>query len=536
MSCKIKRIIQLKEAINYQTVKVINDDNIDITKECQYQWSHDGVCWTSWAPISTYNKICKNLDSDYYLRILISDTLNKIFLNNIITDCYHISLDNSCIFLKDFCQDSSLFQPYNNLDCALMLQQQMADSVVCMFGIPIYYIKCEPRENTKDYTFKEYLMHDVVDIKQMKLMIPDGQMPSSNPKLTEFDFEWQTDWETEISKTHFANAFGDKAIPMTRDMIYIPMMKRMWEINAAYDEKNEGLMWRSTTWKLSLIKYNDATNVGAEGFDEIFDNWTSNMYEKVFGEREREEQSRMTGADVLSAPSFAATNLYDVFMEDAVRKQYTKDYMNILDKQFCHKNIVFARNIYKPKTYSLVNYQKGICGPDGTIIFLMETPGSASEGDNRILKFGEVEVYIKYIDEKFEIKCGNLSSKVDPFKTYMIVIKWNKKNYVSEMHIYNHTHRNDIPSYKLKPEMYYIDFDNPTSVINDYELDWETKTEKSCEITPYPVNMTNIKLYNKYLDFEECTKECVKYVTNNENCIINDQARPINSGHGYNVR
>ena len=35
------------------------------------------------------------------------------------------------------------------------------------------------------------------------------------------------------------------------------MMKRMWEVNSAYDEKNTGLMWRSTTWKLQLVKYND---------------------------------------------------------------------------------------------------------------------------------------------------------------------------------------------------------------------------------------------------------------------------------------
>ena len=32
------------------------------------------------------------------------------------------------------------------------------------------------------------------------------------------------------------------------------MMNRMWDVNAAYDEKNEGLMWRSTTWKLQLVK------------------------------------------------------------------------------------------------------------------------------------------------------------------------------------------------------------------------------------------------------------------------------------------
>ena len=38
----------------------------------------------------------------------------------------------------------------------------------------------------------------------VKIMIEDGQMPSSNPKLNDFDFDWEVDWDTEISKTQFA--------------------------------------------------------------------------------------------------------------------------------------------------------------------------------------------------------------------------------------------------------------------------------------------------------------------------------------------
>ena len=30
--------------------------------------------------------------------------------------------------------------------------------------------------------------------------------------------------------------------------------------------------------------------------------------------------------------------------------------------------------------------------------------------------------------------------------------------------------------------------------------------------------------------------ESVKYTTNHKNCVFNDLARPINSGHGYAVK
>ena len=46
----------------------------------------------------------------------------------------------------------------------------------------------------------------------------------------------------------------------------------------------------------------------------------------------------------------------------------------------------------------------------------------------------------------------------------------------------------------------------------------------------------NVKLYNKYMSIEESIKESIKYTTTDSRCVINDLARPINSGHGYVVK
>ena len=138
MSCSIRRIIQIKEAIQYQNVVVWNND-VDISNQCQYSWSADGVCWTSWTTYSAYNRICASMEGDFYLRILLMDGFTGITLNGSFTTCYSICLDANSTFIQDFCGETNSFQPYNNLDCALQLQQQLSDSVVCIFGIPIYY-------------------------------------------------------------------------------------------------------------------------------------------------------------------------------------------------------------------------------------------------------------------------------------------------------------------------------------------------------------------------------------------------------------
>jgi hypothetical protein len=499
------------------------------------------TCWTNWVNYDTYIKLGKNIESDFYLRILINDSLSGIWINGQLTNCYNICLDSTSTFLQDFCSETNLFQPYNNLDCAIQLQQQLADSVVCMFGIPVYYFKVVPKPETIDYTFKEYVLYNVQSVKQIKLMIPDGQMPSSNPKLTEFDFDWEVDWETEVSKTQFAKAFGDNIEPTTRDMIYIPMMKRMWEVNAAYDEKNENLMWRSNTWKLQLVKYNDGTNISNQEFEDLIDNLTSNNYESVFGEFERNEQERQSGLSQVSSPKFAATNLYNIFMEDSIRKQYTKDDACILDKVYNHRSNIVARNIYKFKNENgCITYQKPICGDSGTIMFIMETQGTLNGAlEKDILNFGETCVYIYYNEKRqnFHLIYNDLIQEIEPFSTYMVILKWDKKINVSELNIYKYTHLTNMPVYKLRPEMYYFDFENPIcQLTGKYNEDQNMKHPGECQIHAFPVQLTNIKYYNIYLSTEESIKESIKYVTTHDSCVINDLARPLDNGHGYAVR
>ena len=541
MACGLRRILQVQEAFQYQPIKIWDANDNDITNLCQYSWSTDMTCWTNWTSIDQYNRIAKNIEGDFYLRVLLFDSFEKMSLGGKYINCYNICLDSSTTFLTDFCGETNLFQPYNNLDCALLLQQQLSDSVVCMFGIPIYYIRINPQKESVDYTFKEYFLHYVEDVKQIKLMIPDGQMPSSNPKLTEFDFDWEIDWETELSKTQFANAFGDTAYPKTGDCVYIPMMKRMWEVNAAYDEKNEGLMWRSTTWKLALVKYSDSTNVDVGDFGDIFDKWTENTYETVFAPLEKNEQERITGSSPLSSPSFAATNLFDIFMEDSVRKQYTKQDTTIIDKQYNHRGSVVARNIYRFKNENgCITYQKPICGDCGTISFIIETPGTLNGKVERdILNFGNIQVRMSYDEtvKKFNIQFDKLSQELDPFKSYMVCIRWNRYTFSEELNIYNYSHRESVPLYQLRPEMYWFDFENPLCTLTaEYNNDFDMDKPYPCKIHSYPLSITNVKYYNTYLDSVDVVKEMIKYTTTHEHCVINDLARPINSGHGYTVK
>ena len=73
---------------------------------------------------------------------------------------------------------SNIYNPYANMDCAIKLQQQLSETVACMFGIPIYYFKVSGVKDSADITFKEYALKHVTSVKQIKMVIKDGQMPS----------------------------------------------------------------------------------------------------------------------------------------------------------------------------------------------------------------------------------------------------------------------------------------------------------------------------------------------------------------------
>lgn len=547
MACGVRRILQFSVAIPYQAVRLKDVEGTDISKTCMYSWSTDMVCWTDWTNYVNYNKICKNIESDYYLRVLLFGSVGDVYLNGKLTTCYNICLDTSNPFLEDFCGNANLFQPYNNLDCALLLQQQLADSIICMFGIPVYYFRVEPKMETADFTFKEFSLHNVVDIKQIKLMIPDGTMPSSNPKLSDFDFDWETDWEVELSKSQFASAFGDKTFPKQRDFIYIPMMKRMWAVNAAYDEKNEGLLWRPTTWKLALVKYDESTNVDIpENMDSLIDNWVINTYENTFEEYENNEQKRLTGSTPLGSPTHASnssslygssSNLESVLKYDSLRNKVSRN-IKIIDKQLYHRNSIISRNMY---TFGDVLYQEGMCGNDGTLMFILQTPSNPIENDLNIIEFGAAKVKIGSNSKggRYLLKFAGLEGELDTDSIYMVVLKWNKKNIVTEMNVYPYTYNQDVPKYMLRPDMYWFDYEHPAiSTQGRYYEDLQVKDPQACSISTGSgtVGLSNIKYYNTYLDQIDSIKEATKYTTQHENCIINDLARPLTSGLGYQVR
>ena len=541
MSCLIKRILQFQNAVVFGPLVLKDDNVIDVTNQCLYSWSSDSVCWTSWVDYNTYLRLAKNIESDFYLRILISTQLSQVYLNDMLTTCYSMCLYNPNPFIEDFC-GTQLFNPYVGLDCALQLQSQLANSIICMLGIPVYYFRVLPQPETADYTFKEYVMHNVTSVKQIKMMIPDGTMPSSKPQFSDLDFDWEVDWEVELGKAQFAAAFGDEAFPKQRDFIYVPMMKRMWEVNSAYDEKNEGLMWQSTTWKLGLIKWNEKTNVEQGEFEDLIDNLVVNTNDNVFAELEANEQRRESVVEQTDAPRYIANNIDNVFLEDFIRQQFTKSTIRVIDKQYNHGSLVVAKNMYQflqPGEDCFISYQKGYCGEDATLSFIISTNGEKLNDKQTLISFGNIEIQCDGSNVYLENASASLEklNQTNVCTDYLVICKWSRKSAVKEIFAFPYVGPADVPSYKVRPEMYKFDFEaTDADSVKEYNNDYIAKEQQRVIVHGNSFLLTNIKLYNSYMSNEDAIKESLKYTTKSKLCVFNDVARPIDSGNGFSVK
>ena len=548
--CGIARIICFKTALSNPThINSFEPGTILIS------WSVDGVCFTNPVvyDIHEYRTIISNLETDVYLRIYTNNSLvplNTIDINGI---TYTSSEDYTIVIDSQFGMkptwNSSCVDMYANLDCALLLQQQLADNVICMLGIPVYYFRCEPREDSKDLVFKEYTMHDVVDCKQIKLMLSDGQLPSSNHKLTELDFDWEIDWEVEVSKTQFATAFGDKVFPKYRDFIYVPMMKRMWLVNSAYDERADQLMWASNTFKLTLVKYTDSSEIKMdEDFTSLVDKFVE-IYNPI--EQETPTLEKNSAYSQVKMPSIKPdTNVgVNVAKTDAIRYSIDTEVIQIKDEIICHNSNIVGRNCYRfiketlPENLDrpVLKYKNlagGFSGSDFSIIIFLDLPNSIDPSkEYTIISNGTPEFTLSLNQGKI----GNHLIQCDIESGYIYCIHYQidkTKNHTINLHIYQQLYPTDRPAYTIRPEQKYFSKVTGKSVGYNEDIEYALQSgDKSFCLYPLPKDslIRKVSIYNESLLGQE--EELFKYTTKHSGMLLNDLCRPLTLNNiGFNIR
>lgn len=538
--CGPTQIVNLNIAIDdMSNVNLYNQSNCVYDKsQLQYAYSVDNLCWSCYMTFDEAVANTTTLNSDFYLRIKVKGPVGSLMNGNEKILDYSTQLASCFEFSYSSVANASSnqYNPYANMDAAIALQQQLNENVAAISGIPIYYFKLSPNVGSKDITFKEYTLMDVESVKQIKLIVGEGTLPSARPEFAEWGLDWQADWECEITKGQFATAFGPTAQPMEGDLIYIPMMKRMWMVNGAWEEKNESLMWVGTTFTVTLVKYQEKGSVNLGDTEQLVNSFVKNKYEDLFGEDDMNTFD--SGEQTTDAPIYAANSLYSVFESDATRKYVTCDTINIRNNEkLWYKGTLISDSQYSfitPNITSTVVYQSQYCGDTFTISFIFKPHLLANDTyKNSLISIGKFKIIINQMHNKCELYVNkNVDCKLtlNTDDTYFVILRVNKQMNLIDFNAYLYTFNTNVPRYKLQNVHYYFDIDNPIATYNSkFDIEYNIEQKSNVELHGFYGTITNIKLFDVYNDN---ISEILQMYPTHQHLIINDTARKILDGNG----
>ncbi|MCK9445453.1 hypothetical protein M0Q50_01000 [bacterium] len=194
---------------------------------------------------------------------------------------------------------SGYFNPYDFqkiTDFANMLGNQVSG----IAGWTVDYHLTDPDGNGIDKYVHEYTLKNIVDYKQIKVLVPDNKFPNETVILNQFNLDLFDTFEIHIMKDDFKNAFGITRRPSEDDMIYFCMTGNMFIVKHA--QAFRSIMNQSTYYKLVLEKYEQRTNIRnlIQDSKTAIDTLTNNTsFDDLFGESMKEESMNVANKQQL---------------------------------------------------------------------------------------------------------------------------------------------------------------------------------------------------------------------------------------------
>jgi hypothetical protein len=144
----------------------------------------------------------------------------------------------------------------------IQLWKDLSCAVSEMFGHCVRYFKTQAKLESADTVLKEYSLYEVTDVKDIKILVPDNNLPDNAIKFMPYDMDFGDGIEVHIVKEHFERAFGFDDLPEQKDYLYFPLIDRLFEVHSAYLFKD--FMAAEAYYKVMLYKWQDKANVMRE--------------------------------------------------------------------------------------------------------------------------------------------------------------------------------------------------------------------------------------------------------------------------------
>ena len=449
------------------------------------------------------------------------------------TDCTDPAAMNGCANITVECSEN-LFDPYA-LQKPTNLYKQLSDVSTNIFGHKVKYFRVEPDKRSSDVILMEYSLYNVKENKEIKIMVPDNEMPSNEFRFDIYGMGFE-DFEIHITSAQFEAAFGTGKQPRMRDYLYFPLNNRMYEVSGVSfaDEFN----LTTTYWRVLLKKYEDRTStIHTDDTTETALTDLVTGLDEVFGEQVQEEYTKVTKPEQYQT----------VFTEvgDGTRDRIHNG-LSILDTEIRNKWTIVSKNAYDLSSIkdigieALVYKRKSVLAADSnlavTVWFkpnLTVTNPSATILDGLINDKG---LKITTSNDAVSVQINNdvhqftYDTPVASDAWYGLVFNLNNKyNKISTTVFKLEPGNNLLPSNTTQNSITKI-LDETKSIAS---YGWSTS--KQYALMPGQLKLTNIRMFTKPIEAEQRLNILQQYIVrDNHLATIIDNAIPSIQLRRYN--
>jgi hypothetical protein len=270
-----------------------------------FRWGIDGVTYSDWISLTTgslegllLNPI-NPLWVQYKYEQVGDGTLEfKSIALEIVTDggvickipqidcCDSGSMSGSQNLVVDCCGTS--WNPYD-LSRASQMYNQLSAVASNLFGFCVKYFKTASDQRSRDVILKEYSLFNVIANSDVKIMIPDNQLPTREIQFNPLMMDFPVQFEVHIVKSAFEQVFGVGARPQMRDYLYFEQyMNKMYEIDAVAEA--DDFLYAGSYWRVSLVPFQQRTAVlyPNKNIEDVKDSLVSSVEDRFKEERNDE--------------------------------------------------------------------------------------------------------------------------------------------------------------------------------------------------------------------------------------------------------
>lgn len=265
----IKQILGFKANISGETNNVYYDK--------EFRYSSDGILWSDYKQLTNENLSNINIyDGKIYLQYRFTQvgngnlSINSISLDvdynsevdSVIPECFwNNSVDNSSKIVFNT-GSSSVFNPYA-LGQGIQMYNQLSALISSMFGFCVLYFKTEANSRTRDVVLKEYSIEKVIAKDNIKILIPDNQLPTRELQFNSMMLDMPIQFEVHVVKSDFQKVFGKDSHPDPHDYLYLSnYVNKMYMVDSVSDPDDFG--YAASYWRVSLVPYQEFSSVQFE--------------------------------------------------------------------------------------------------------------------------------------------------------------------------------------------------------------------------------------------------------------------------------